>query len=190
MLEYSVKREYFVKNPSTNKYVTVAVDFPKVDINTLFNYEFNISTELPKNKARIAQAANTLMEKQMQYASAGGESQVELITPEEWLMMQDLPNKEYMLERMGIQRNADYTQKVMEVLTTYYETVQAGVDPSQAVLETANIIQANNTPQMEYMPQGAVLEPTVQDAEAAAMQAQQMPMPMEQQPPQQMPPLF
>ena len=190
MLEYSVKREYFVKNPSTNKYVTVSVDFPKVDVNTLFNYEFNISTELPKNKARIAQAANTLMEKQMQYASAGGESQVELITPEEWLMMQDLPNKEFMLERMGIQRNADYTQKVMEVLTTYYETVQAGVDPSQAVLETANIIQANNTPQMDYMPQGAVLEPTMQDAEAAAMQAQQMPMPTEQQPSQQVPPLF
>ena len=49
--------------------------------------------------------ANMLMEKQMQYQESG--SSVQLITEEEWLMMQDLPMKEYMLERMGIQRQRD-----------------------------------------------------------------------------------
>ena len=186
MLEFSVKRRYFVKVPNTSKPETIEIDFPNIDEKTLFNYELNISTELPKNKARIAQTANTLMEKQMQYAQMGQE--VELITPEEWLMMQDLPNRELMMERMGIQRNSDYVQKVMEVLTTYYEAVQSGVEPAQAVLETANIMQANNSPQGQYAPQEAVPETMMQQAEQGAVAAQGMP--PEQPMMQGMPPQF
>ena len=46
----------------------------------VFKYQIHISADLPKNRQRIAEMANQLMEKQMQYKQAGEE--VDLITPE------------------------------------------------------------------------------------------------------------
>ncbi len=67
MLEYSPKRKYFIKKENSSEYDTVEVDFPNIDKSTLFEYDIEISSELPKNKQRIAAWADTIMEKQMQY---------------------------------------------------------------------------------------------------------------------------
>jgi hypothetical protein len=150
LVEFAQKRKYFVKNPKDGSFMTIEVDFPQLnkrDVDTLFTYAISISTELPKNKARLAQMANTLMEKQMQYAQNGGK--VDFITPEEWLMLQDLPIREYMQQRMGIQRSADYMEKVTEVLTTFAEQVKQGVPPADAMANTAAMLQAKETPGME-----------------------------------------
>jgi hypothetical protein len=147
LLEYGGKRKHLIKNPRTNKYEGVEVDFPKLASNAkdaLNSYALNISTELPKNKARIAQMANILMEKQLQYQQAG--QKVSFITPEEWLMMQDLPQKELMQERMGIQRNTDYTEKVSRILFGYTNLVQQGVDPRDARDLVAQDLQAAEVP--------------------------------------------
>jgi hypothetical protein len=93
------------------------------------------------------------MEKQMQYSQSG--QKVEWITPEEWLMFQDLPNKEYMLERMGIQRNSDYVDKVSQVIFQYAELTQNGMPPEQALVATANTLQQSETPR----PQGPAFDP-------------------------------
>ena len=143
MVEFSSKRSYYIKNPADNKYVTLEVDFPKLD-EKIFQYEINISSELPKNKARTAQMANILMEKQMQYQQMG--QQVDLITPEEWLMMQDIPQRELMQERMGIQRNADYLEKVSRILFTYTGLVKDGMDPREALDVTAQEMMAAEQP--------------------------------------------
>jgi hypothetical protein len=111
------------------------LDFPHIDNNTLFNYQIAISSELPKNRQRIASVANMLMEKQMQYGQQG--SQVQLITEEEWLMFQDLPNKELMLERMGVQRLQDVTAEVAQVLYDYAGLIENGVTPNDALMATA-----------------------------------------------------
>lgn len=144
LLKYGMKRKYFVDDPNTGRQKEITVDFPKLDAKTLTNYAINISTLLPKNRQRIAATANTLMEKQMQYAQTFGK--VELITPEEWLEMQDLPNKEYMSKRMGIQRSQDYTEKVSQVLFGFAELVKSGMPPEQAIGAMADQLQAQDNP--------------------------------------------
>ena len=144
LIAYSAKRKYFVKDPNSTQFKTVTVDFPNVSPEDVFNYQINISTMLPKNKARIAAAANVIMEKQMQYAANG--QQVTLMEPEEWLSCQDLPQKELMLERMNIQRNQDYLADVTEILFTFSELVKKGMPAADAIAQTAATMQDKRTP--------------------------------------------
>lgn len=157
MIQFAPKRKYFVKDPRSTGYKTIEVDFPDIDEETLFSYSLNISPILPKNKQRMAQMANILMEKQMQYQGTG--AQVDLITPEEWLMFQDLPNKEYMLERMGIQRSQDYIKKVSETIFTYSKLVEGGIDPNDAVLMTADTLKNKEQPQTDRVPLSEIGSP-------------------------------
>ena len=136
LIEFGAKRKYFVKKENeANAWKTVEVDFPKIETATAFNYQINISSELPRNKARIAEMANQLMEKQLQYQQQG--ESVDLITVEEWLMMQDLPMKEYMLERMGIQRMNNEVENVSQVLFEFAELTKNGMDPQSAMMAVA-----------------------------------------------------
>jgi len=150
MINFSVKRSYFIKDKKNNKSSVVEIDFPEIDNEAIFDYEISISAALPKNKARIAQMANVLMEKQMQYAQSGN-SQVDLITPEEWLMMQDLPMQEYMLERMGIQRSNDYVEQVSKILFEYSDLTAKGLPAEEALLATAQSLESEQ--------QGTTLSP-------------------------------
>lgn len=140
MIEFGSKRKYFVKDPTkVNTYKTVEVDFPSLDIDTAFNYQINVSSELPRNKARIAEMANQLMEKQLQYQQQG--ESVDLITVEEWLMMQDLPMKEYMLERMGIQRMNNEVENVSQTLFQFAELTKNGMSPQDAMMAVAKSLK-------------------------------------------------
>ena len=138
-IEYCPKRKFFYKKPNTNTWDTIEVEFSKIKAETLFDYEIDISSELPKNRQRIAAMANMLMEKQMQYNQQGGG--VQLITEEEWLMFQDLPMKEYMLERMGIQRMQSAVEDVSQVLFGYADLVKKGMKPDDAILATASALE-------------------------------------------------
>ena len=80
--------------------------------------------------------ANQLMEKQMQYKQAGQD--VDLITPEEWLRLQDIPIREQMLERMGLQRQSNAVEDTSQVLFEYAELTKQGMDPEEAMLAVAN----------------------------------------------------
>jgi hypothetical protein len=151
LVEFGGNRKYFIKKPD-GKYESILIDFDTIDMG-VFDYEINISSELPKNKARIAQTANAIMEKQMQYQQMGME--VDLMTPEEWLQLQDLPNREYMMTRMGIQRSADYVQKVAETLFTYDALIRQGTDPSEAIDATALAIQQREDPNLIMQPGAA-----------------------------------
>ena len=143
-LNFSLKRNYFVQDKRTLKWKTVSVDFPKIDADTVFGYEMAISSELPKNKSRIESVANHLMEMQMQYQGQGID--VDLISPEEWLMMQDLPMREYMQERMGIQRTQNWTALVAQAVTEYSGLVERGVSPEEALAVTADTMARQNQP--------------------------------------------
>lgn len=143
-IQHSFKRNYFVQNPRTLEWSTVSVDFPKIDNDTVFNYELVISSELPKNKSRIESVANHLMEMQMQYQGQGID--VDIITPEEWLMMQDLPMREYMQERMGIQRTQNWVSTVAQAVTQYAGLVENGVDPEEAIAATADTMARQAQP--------------------------------------------
>jgi len=144
LLKYGMKRRYIVNEPNTGNVKYITIDFEQLDPKVVNSYEINISTELPKNKERIAQKANMLMEKQMQYAQNGGP--VELITPEEWLSLQDLPFKELMYQRMGIQRSQDYTEKVSQILFSFSGLTQNGMPPQQAIAAVADMLKQQETP--------------------------------------------
>ena len=143
-IHYSFERKYFTQNPRTLEWKTVVVDFPKIDNDTIFSYEMMISSELPKNKSRIESVANHLMEMQMQYQGQGVD--VDIITPEEWLMMQDLPMREYMQERMGIQRTQNWVSMVSQAVTQYASLVENGTPPEDAIAATADTMARQAQP--------------------------------------------
>lgn len=111
--------------------MTMEVDFPQIDPKTLFYYDIEISSELPKNRQRIMDWANTMMEKQMQYQQAG--QTVDLITQEEWVQMQDIPIRERMLARMGFQRDTDALSETAQVLDEFGQAVSSGVSEDDAL---------------------------------------------------------
>jgi hypothetical protein len=143
LCEFSPKRTYLLRKPNMTgnpSYQTVDIDIgemfdSKSDWMTLFKYTISISSELPKNRQRISAMANMLMEKQMQYRQNG--TNIDLITEEEWLQMQDLPNREYMLERMGVQRMTSELEETTATIEQYAQMVMAGVDPEEALARTA-----------------------------------------------------
>ena len=67
----------------------------------------------------------------------------EIITVEEWLLMQDIPFKDMIFKRMGIQRNTTITEQVAKTLEMFAGLVDAGVDPDTAVEQVANQLQAD-----------------------------------------------
>lgn len=171
LIEFCPKRKYFFKEPNkANAWRTVEVDFPSIKNDTMFDYEINISSELPKTKQRMAQMANMLMEKQMQYREQG--SNVDLITEEEWLMFQDLPNKEFMLERMGLQRQTNALEQTSQVLFNYAELIKQGISPEEAIMQTAEGLK-NTQMGVPPVPQGPV---PGAGPEAALMGMENMPL--------------
>lgn len=142
----AIARNYFVRDKrNPKKWNGVTVDFPKIDNDTVFDYEINISSELPKNKTVVANMANKMMEMQMQYSAQNIE--VDLITPQEWLMLQqDLPIKEYMLERMGLQRTSNWVEATAQIVTQYTSLIEQGVDPAEALNTTAATMEAQSSP--------------------------------------------
>ena len=159
LVEFGAKRKYFVKNPEkVNAYDTYEVNFPKVDLKTAFNYQINVSSELPRNKARLAEMANQLMEKQLQYQQQG--ESVDLITVEEWLMFQDLPAKEYMLERMGIQRMNNEVENVSQTLFEFAELTKKGMAPQDAMMAVAKSLRDKKAGKM---PEEPAIDPLVQE---------------------------
>jgi len=147
LIEYSPDREYIVQVPGKLEKKTVSVPFSQVTDAAIFAYEINISSELPRTKARLMNAANMIMEKQMQYQQEG--SAVQLITEEEWLMFQDIPMKEFMMERMGLQRLQDAQEEVSQVLFQYAELVKNGMSPDEAIMAVADSLKAKRNGMME-----------------------------------------
>lgn len=131
----NMKRCYYVKDSADQTWTSVEVPFDEISKDTVFDYELQISSILPKNKARLENFANKVMEMQMQYKAAGID--VDLITPEEWLMFQDNPYREYMQKRMGVQRSQNYQQMVAKVVGHFADLTELGVAPEDAVNMTA-----------------------------------------------------
>lgn len=145
MLHYSPKRKYLIRDEEKSKpekavYKVVEVDFPSCDNDAVFEYAVQISSELPKNKQRVQAWANNMMEKQMQYQQQG--IQVDVITPEEWIRCQDVPYKEQMLQRMGIQSGLNAYIEAQNVISEYASMLERGDLPEDAMAMAADGLQA------------------------------------------------
>ena len=101
-----------------------------------FSLTINASPLLPKNRARLAEAANIIMQVQMQYQQGG--QQVKLITPEEWLFFQDFPQKHMMLDRMKIERLQNDHEQITSELSGFASMTENGMRPEEAVGQLAD----------------------------------------------------
>ena len=140
LIVYGDKREYTVTDPITQQTKTVSFNFPEVDDDIRFRYTLDIQTYLPRNKTRLAAVANMLLEKQAQY-----KPDPEIITVEEWLLMQDIPFRDMIFKRMGIQRNTRISEQVAMTLEMFATLVEGGMDPDAAVDQVAQQLQADQT---------------------------------------------
>jgi hypothetical protein len=164
MICHSPKRTYYLRDikgiesdPMTPAWITKEFDFPEIDDDILFNYSLQISSELPKNKQRVEMWANNMMEKQIQYREQG--STIDLITEEEWISYQDVPYKEQMLKRMGVQRAQDSLDIANQVVYEYAGALEQGMDPNQALVMASQGLDAKRqgavTPFEQMMQQPA-----------------------------------
>lgn len=152
LIEFGGTRKYLIKDEEkVNTFKSITADFPHLKADTVFNYQINVSSELPRNKARIAEMANQLMEKQMQYQQQG--DSVDLITTEEWLMCQDLPMKEYMLERMGVQRMNNEVENVSQTLFQFAELTKQGMSPQDAMMAVAKTLKDKRAGKLTQEPE-------------------------------------
>ena len=145
MAEFSPDRKYVVKDdnlstPSKVVYKTITIAADEMNPDAVFEYAIQISSELPKNKQRVQAWANNMMEKQMQYQSQG--VQVDVITPEEWIRCQDVPYKEQILKRMGIQSNLNAYIEAQNVIGEYAAMLERGDLPEDALAAAADGLQA------------------------------------------------
>jgi hypothetical protein len=171
LLEFCPKRKFFVQKKNSREWETYEVDFPKIESETLFNYRIAISSELPKNKQRIAAMATELLKNQEQYRRNG--DTVNWITEEEWLMFQDLPFKELMLERMGVQRQENVLEQTAQVLYQYANMINNGADSDTAMMAAAESLKQSRLGNSPEMAVGA--NPQLQ-AQATPSSPQGMPM--------------
>lgn len=173
MAEFSPDRTYIVvdddsSTPEKTVYKTVTIQADEMDPDAVFEYAIQISSELPKNKQRVQAWANNMMEKQMQYQQAG--IQIDCITPQEWIRCQDVPYKEQMLKRMGVQAGLNAWIEAQNVVAEYAAMLERGDLPEEAMSMAADGLQAMRqgeaTPFQQQMEQAA---PEMQGAEMAGL---------------------
>jgi len=129
---------YFATNP---EYMEEQKEALEIDFNKYkgryngthqFSYHIEASPLLPKNRARLAEAANLIMQVQMQY-----QGQVELLTPEEWLFYQDFPQKDMILDRMKLDRLKDDYEEISSEIASFGAMTEEGMRPEAAVDQLA-----------------------------------------------------
>ena len=76
----------------------------------------------------------------MQYQKEG--IGIDVITPEEWIRCQDVPYKEQMLKRMGLQSQLNSYIEAQNVISEYAAMLEAGVLPDEAMAMAADGLDA------------------------------------------------
>ena len=165
MAEYSPDRIYIVvddekSTPEKTYYKTITIHADEMDPDAVFEYAIQISSELPKNKQRVQAWANNMMEKQMQYQQAG--IQIDCITPQEWLRCQDVPYKEQMLKRMGVQAGLNAWIEAQNVVAEYAAMLERGDLPEDAMAMAADGLQAMRQGEMTPFQQETMSQPSLE----------------------------
>ena len=141
LIHYGDKRTYTIKKKNAVGYEGVEIDFTSINDDTMFNYGIDISSLIPKNKAKLDASADQILEMSMQYGA-----NPPVFTIEEWLSYKDFPQKDLILERLAQDRSNDMTAQVMEILTMFATLVEQGMDPNEAIEYVVQQMQAQQQP--------------------------------------------
>ncbi len=161
-IRYGQERKYAVKDKTGNKYTDVPVSFKEIANDSRFGTMISIQSELPRNKARLANIANILMEKQAQY-----KMNPEIITQEEWLLMQDIPFKPLIMERINLQRKANVSTEITSALFQFAGLIEQGIDPNEALDMVIDTAAAAKDPEQQLGLGNTATANNFQDAQAA-----------------------
>lgn len=124
----------FPKRKENGKFDDViSIDFEKLrGENIEFDFNLNVSASTPINIHKLAEKADILMEKQMQY-----NTQPAIITMEEWLQYQDIPQKYHILRRIQDERTRDDVEDIQSEIINYAGMVDQGMQPQSAINQLA-----------------------------------------------------
>ena len=157
--EYGDKRWFrYNLSPDSAEVDFTSVDFSEMDDDVEFDFTVQVSPNLPKNKARMAEWANLIMEKQMQY-----QPDVQLMSPLEWLSYQDAPQKHIIYNRIKAEEQANTMDEILGTLGGFASMYQQGLSPEDSVQILAE--------EKEMMKRGQALGNT---ANAGSFQQRQM----------------
>ncbi len=138
----------FVTNATyeENERKALEVDFTEYkgkyhDNITKFAYHIDASPLLPKNRQRLAESANMIMQVQMQY-----QGEIELLSPEEWLFFQDFPQKDMILDRMKLDRLRNDYEDISAEIASFGAMTEEGMRPEEAVKQLADERAASREP--------------------------------------------
>lgn len=135
LIVHGDKRKYSYKEVGVTQFQAVELDFPNIDDSIQFRYAIHVSNQLPKNRMRMAQAADAIIEKSMQYQDPTGQ-RPDLMSPEEWLSFQEFPQKDLILSRMEQDRMMDKEEEVVAILSTFTGLLSSGMSPEEALAAT------------------------------------------------------
>jgi hypothetical protein len=136
--------EYYLSNGDKNTSIPsqsqdgfvndiISIDFEDLRNNDVhFDFTLNVSSSTPTSIHKLAEKADLLMEKQMQY-----NPQPAVMTMEEWLKYQDIPQKYHILRRIQEERMRDDVEEVQSDIINYAGMVNDGMSPQSAVNQLA-----------------------------------------------------
>lgn len=171
LIVHGDKRSYTYKD-TYGVFRAIELDFPAIDDSIEFSYALHISNQLPKNKLRLAQAADAIMEKSMQYADPSGQTPA-LMEPEEWLSFQDFPQKDMILKRMEEVRRSSTMEDVSMAISMFATFLGQGIAPEEAFNMTVDYIESGEMDGPEGQGIGSVGNEAGQEGFAGSVQARQ-----------------
>ena len=124
-------REVALRHPTAPEFDEIfEIDFQELKRSQkVFDFSFEASPFLPRNRSRYAEGALQMLEMQMQYQPDGPQ----LITVEEALRYLDLPQKEMILQRIEMERMQNDEEQIQAELMSFSAMTQEGMSPEGAV---------------------------------------------------------
>lgn len=111
----------------------ISINFEELRSKDLeFDFTVNVSASTPINLHKLAEKADILLEKQMQY-----NPQPAVMTMEEWLRYQDFPQKYHILRRIKEERMRNDVEDIQSDIINYAGMVNEGMSPQGAVQQLA-----------------------------------------------------
>lgn len=111
----------------------ISIDFESMrNKDVHFDFTVSVSASTPMSIHKLAEKADILMEKQMQY-----NPQPPVMTMEEWLKYQDFPQKYHIIRRIKEERMRDDVQDVQSDIINYAGMVDQGMSPQSAINQLA-----------------------------------------------------
>lgn len=142
---------FYPQNDSLHKEKSAeqALQFDPTALIAREDIEINVTNAAPRSNQSFEDAAMKLMEMQMKY-NPSDHGYPDFITPEELISWMNIPKsqKHLIAERMQAQMENMKVEEYTAVISAFGQLVDGGMDPQQALVEVAKIIESSKLGQL------------------------------------------